>query len=87
MGEPAVPSQGERNRVLALAKSIVDAVRNDEELPTKYMRGTAIDGTFFRLAQDLVDTNAALQKACDTLELEGLEETAHRLRQLDLEVR
>lgn len=45
------------------------------------------DATLFRLAQDLVDTRAALDQACNQLDNEGFEESARRLRELDLEVR
>lgn len=66
MGEPAIPTPAERAATLDLARSIVDAVRNDEESPTKYMRGSAIDGTIFRFAQDLLDTRRALDEAIAT---------------------
>lgn len=47
-----------------------------------------LDGNrVFALVQLLVDTREALDRACTALETEGLEETAHRLRLLDLEVR
>lgn len=90
MGEPGIPPESERRRVLDLARSIVDAVRNDEEPPTKYMRGTAIDGTIFRFAQDLVDTRRALDEACAVLEANTDKSmrrfVADKLRRLDFEV-
>lgn len=79
MGEPVVPTQGEREYTLGLAIEIVDRVRNDEE-PIK-----PSDLAVFRLAQDLVDVYKVLGHACKLLDDEGLEETAHKLRLLDLE--
>lgn len=89
MGEPAVPPESERRRVLALAQSIVDSVRNDEEMPTKYMRGSGLDGNIFRLAQDLVDTRRALDNACAWLEANTDKAqrrfVADKMRRLDFE--
>jgi hypothetical protein len=87
MGEPATPTAAERARVLSLAKWIVDSVRNDEEMPTTGFGPTAIDGTLFRFAQDLLDTRAALERACDALsDVDHVGRgIADRLRKLDLE--
>lgn len=90
MGDPAVPTPAERADTLAKAKAVVQAVIDDEQWPEPLDmldgRDDAISA-IFRVCQDLVDTRAALEQACDALETEGLEETAHRLRKLDLVVR
>lgn len=70
MGEPAIPGDEERRFNRAFAKSVVGAVRNDEEQPTpRYPDGDAMDeGTMiFKLAQEielleeeLVEANAII---------------------------
>jgi hypothetical protein len=60
MGEPATPTEAERLATRALAASIVEAVRNDEEWPTHHHLRTSIDGlrayfeeVVFALAQEV----------------------------------
>ena len=90
MGEPAVPTEAERAATLELARRIVEAVRNDEESPIDIKAAThspeLIDGLFFRLAQDLVDTRRALDIACDTLrDLIGDVQQIDKLHRLDFD--
>ena len=103
MGEPAVPTPADRVQTLVLATGIVESVRNDEEWPHEmnYLSSahTEVDkDKVFRLAQDLVDTRAALEQACDLADegfsrgwdrLDRKERTDRiaRLRKLDLEIR
>jgi hypothetical protein len=56
LGEPAIPSDAERARTRAYARSVVDAVRNDEERPTpRFADGDAMsdDTMIFQLAQEI----------------------------------
>lgn len=92
MGEPASASPANHAATLALARGIVEAERLDDDWPQPFgmLAGDPcahVRPLIHRLAQDLADTRAALDKACDALDLEGLEDTAVRLRALDLEVR
>ncbi|HZJ65909.1 MAG TPA: hypothetical protein VFD36_20520 [Kofleriaceae bacterium] len=90
MGEPAKPTRAERAALLDFATRVVESVDKDLPQPEpRFADGDAMpdDVMIFKLAQLLVDTTNALHQACTALDTEGLEETAHRLRNLDLEVR
>lgn len=55
MGEPAIPTDAERNETCAYAKAIVDAVRNDELGPhPEYPESSpTADLMVFRMAQEI----------------------------------
>jgi hypothetical protein len=89
MGEPAELSKADCERFYAFAAANVEAVRDDLEEPPlpKWADGGPMDERALRfvLCQLLVRYRQALDRACDSLDTEGLEETAYHLRALDLD--
>lgn len=71
MGEPAVPTPAERADTLDLAQRIVDSVRDDESLPSEFwlIASTSMELPLFRLAQDLVDANAELERVREVVRI------------------
>lgn len=53
MGEPAEPTPKERAERVALGRSIVDAVRNDEDSPLLAIDCADLDLAIFGLAQEV----------------------------------